>query len=208
MPKETFFNLPSDKRKMIEDIALDEFAEFGFDGASVNRIVASANIAKGSFYQYFEDKSDLYQHVLNRIGELKIAYISPVMENPDAHDFFVLLEEIYRSGMAFSIDHPKASVIGFEVFRNINNPVFAEFMKENRRKGMAFYEYLIDKGIERGEIDPEIDKSFTSRILLQMQLSMLDHYMENNREENWGDDFMPTVRMMLNFIKKGIQAQK
>ena len=59
MPKITFFNLPDEKRQLILDIAIDEFAENDFANVSISRIVARAGIAKGSFYQYFEDKDDL-----------------------------------------------------------------------------------------------------------------------------------------------------
>ena len=102
MPKETFFNLPDDKRSLICDVAVEEFAEYPFDQASVNRIVAKAGIAKGSFYQYFEDKQDLYFYVLQVIAEKKLEYISPVMRNPDQHDIFTLLREIYLSGIQFA----------------------------------------------------------------------------------------------------------
>ena len=60
MPKPTFHNLPKDKQSRIIDAAIDEFASVPFDAASVNRIVRGAKIAKGSFYQYFENMVDLY----------------------------------------------------------------------------------------------------------------------------------------------------
>ena len=72
MPKDTFFNLPGDKRTLICDVAIDEFADHPFDQASVNRIVAKSGIAKGSFYQYFEDKEDLFLYIIQRIAEEKI----------------------------------------------------------------------------------------------------------------------------------------
>ena len=74
MPKDTFFNLPEDKRTLICDVAIDEFAEYPFDQASINRIVAKSGIAKGSFYQYFEDKKDLFLHIMQLIAEEKINY--------------------------------------------------------------------------------------------------------------------------------------
>jgi aryl-alcohol dehydrogenase-like predicted oxidoreductase/AcrR family transcriptional regulator len=64
VPKSTFLNLPAAKRKLITDLALDEFAAHSFQRASLSRIVARARIAKGSMYQYFEDKFDLYIYVL------------------------------------------------------------------------------------------------------------------------------------------------
>ncbi len=47
MPKQTFLNLRSDKRKLIFNCALEEFAQYSFDQASINRIVEGSRIAKG-----------------------------------------------------------------------------------------------------------------------------------------------------------------
>ncbi len=71
MPKETFFNLPSEKRAMIEEVAIDEFAEYGFDKASINRMIDKCGIAKGSFYQYFNNKKDVFLHTMSMIGDKK-----------------------------------------------------------------------------------------------------------------------------------------
>ena len=208
MPKDTFLNLPEDKRRLIEYVALDEFAEFGFDNASINRIVTAAGIAKGSFYQYFEDKADLFKHILVVVEQKKAEYISPVMLNPADHDFFTLLEELYRSGLVFAKDHPKVSKIGFEVYKNQTNPLFEEIFKESRRLGYAFYVSLLDMGITRREIDPEIDKPFIIHMLMQLQLASIDFYLQNNEQGLWDDDIMPTIHLMINFIKNGIQRQK
>ena len=59
MPKETFLNLPEEKRNRILDAAIQEFAANPYDVASISNIVRKVGIAKGSFYQYFEDKKDL-----------------------------------------------------------------------------------------------------------------------------------------------------
>lgn len=80
MPKETFFNLPEEKRQRILDLAIEEFAHHDYQNASISRIVAEASIAKGSFYQYFEDKADLYRYLLNLIFQEKqrvLATIQP-----------------------------------------------------------------------------------------------------------------------------------
>jgi len=61
------------KKRQIALIALDVFAEKGFDGASVKDIAEKAKIAKGSIYDYFRSKNDLILYSLstwiNMIGE-------------------------------------------------------------------------------------------------------------------------------------------
>ena len=77
MPKETFFNLPEDKRTLICQVAIDEFAAHSFDRVSINRIVARSGIAKGSFYQYFENKHDLFLYLLQLIARDSVCDRTP-----------------------------------------------------------------------------------------------------------------------------------
>lgn len=65
MPTSTFFNLPPPKREKLLRAAAAEFAQKPFDEVSINRIIQAAEIPRGSFYQYFADKRDLFQFVLH-----------------------------------------------------------------------------------------------------------------------------------------------
>ena len=210
MPKDTFLNLSREKRKLIEEAAFNEFAEHGFDNASINRIVKRADIAKGSFYQYFEDKGDLYKHILTRIGEEKLAYITPALQNPAELDFFSFLEEIYRSGLAFAKDHPKKGQVAFEVYKNQTNPLFKEIYSEAMASGKLFYESLLDQAISKGTVDPQLEKGFIIHMLIHLQVASFDYYFDSIGTGEmdsgiWADDVMHTVKLMIRFIKNGIQ---
>lgn len=64
MPTSTFFNLPPPKREKLLHAAVAEFARRPCGEVSINRIIQAAEIPRGSFYQYFSDKTDLFRHVL------------------------------------------------------------------------------------------------------------------------------------------------
>lgn len=64
MPTATFFNLPPPKREKFLQAAAAEFARRPCGEVSINRIVQAAEISRGSFYQYFADKTDLFRYVL------------------------------------------------------------------------------------------------------------------------------------------------
>lgn len=64
MPKQTFFNLAREKQDRIIDATIDEFISNPYERTSIDRIVDKANIAKGSFYQYFANKDDLYMYCM------------------------------------------------------------------------------------------------------------------------------------------------
>ena len=61
MIKKTFYNLPYEKRKRITDAIIKEFMERPNEKVSINRIIKTAEISRGSFYQYFDDKVDLIE---------------------------------------------------------------------------------------------------------------------------------------------------
>lgn len=65
MPKQTYYNLPDDKRDRIIEAIKREFSRVPVARVSINRIICDAGISRGSFYQYFEDKDDLVRFVLN-----------------------------------------------------------------------------------------------------------------------------------------------
>lgn len=59
MPTKQFDNLNSEKKNLIIQAALKEFAESGVINASTNNIVKNCGISKGSLFKYFQTKDDL-----------------------------------------------------------------------------------------------------------------------------------------------------
>ena len=103
MPKQTFFNLPAEKREIIMNAAIEEFADYGLENASTNRIVKNSGIAKGSFYQYFEDKQDVFMHMLAVIEQQETEFFAS-QHLPDQNmDTFHYFRWVIKIGMEFEI---------------------------------------------------------------------------------------------------------
>jgi len=58
----------SARREQILDVALDVFANSGFHGASMNDIAEAAGVTKPVLYQHFDSKRDLYQALIEEVG--------------------------------------------------------------------------------------------------------------------------------------------
>lgn len=69
MPTDTFFRLPEEKRGRILASAWEEFTAVPYAEASINRIVRASRIPRGSFYQYFADKNDLFLCLIDEIRD-------------------------------------------------------------------------------------------------------------------------------------------
>lgn len=81
MPKQTFFHLSKDKQDTLIEAAKKEFSRVPLHDASIANIIKSAGIPRGSFYQYFEDKDDLFYYLLNQLSvKNHLRFISVLQE--------------------------------------------------------------------------------------------------------------------------------
>lgn len=79
MPTATFFRLPEEKRKRLIDACWGELTRVRFTDVSINRIITTAHIPRGSFYQYFSGKEDLIRYLLEDMREYFIALLQNIL---------------------------------------------------------------------------------------------------------------------------------
>ncbi|MEN1966653.1 TetR/AcrR family transcriptional regulator [Lentibacillus sp. N15] len=87
-----FNSLKPEKRERIINAAIKEFVQNGFEKASTNEMVKQANISKGSLFNYFHNKKELYVYVM----EYGIEVIEKLYEKIDLNetDLFKRIENI------------------------------------------------------------------------------------------------------------------
>ena len=157
MPKQTFFNLPEEKRNHIIEVSIDEFAKAPYQNISINHLIKSMNIPTGSFYQYFEDKKDLYFYILS-------FYIDGI------------LEESIQEDKKFDLLNSDYNVQAMDVFSSVKEKMknYQEIFIDNFEKAplqikrdwtfdvliggkyMALYDYSF---FDNEKLDPMIKKN-------------------------------------------------
>jgi len=205
--------LPEEKQQLIEKAAIREFAAFGYDKASINRIVEQCRIAKGSFYQYFEDKKDLFLYLITRVGEKKLKFMSSVLQNPEQYDFFMLIREMFISGLKFAADNPEITLMGNWVLKNKGHPIYNEIVGIGLQNAQNVYTELLELAISRGEIRDDIDLNFVSYIISSMNISAVEYYFQSVKGEEtdmrkFDESMIGTVDLLIDFIKYGIGTHK
>lgn len=162
MPKPTFHNLPETKRRRLVDSAIDEFAAHAYPEASLDRIAARAKVSKGSLYQYFEDKADLYRHlVLVELGARRSRTIADA--RPDG-TFFERLEAMFLGGLAAFREDPRAAAFGARLYEDAS-PVTRELKDEARARAIAFFESELAAAALRGEVRSDVDLGIAARLV-------------------------------------------
>lgn len=95
MPKVLFFEINAQKKERILKAAIQEFSSRKYAEASINQIIKEADISRGSFYQYFEDKDDLYFYIISTvINETAYTFLKDFLASqPD--DIFAVYEAMF-----------------------------------------------------------------------------------------------------------------
>jgi AcrR family transcriptional regulator len=115
VPRPRFYNLDATKRATILDAAAAEFAEWGYDGASLNRIIEAAGLSKGAFYYYFDDKADLAVTVLTKEMQRSLELLQAMrMEDGDT-DFWGTFERWTREALDDYRRHPERSDLALKL---------------------------------------------------------------------------------------------
>ncbi len=155
MPKQTFFNLPAGKRQAIIELALEEFAAHDYRNASLSRLVAKAGIAKGSIYQYFEDKRDLFLYLLDLAAQEKMRILKE-LPPPPGIDFFSYIRWLAAMGAKVQFANPRLATVAYRAYYG-DLPFHDEVVAQFKDASLRYMGQLVRKAIAEGDIDPQID---------------------------------------------------
>lgn len=110
MIKSTFNNLSKEKRERIINAVIQEFAQHPADKVSINKIIQKADISRGSFYQYFDDKVDLIEIIATTFFENFYNKAKEILEASDGDVFFMYLR-FFDLTISISVNNEKKAVI-------------------------------------------------------------------------------------------------
>jgi AcrR family transcriptional regulator len=219
MPTDTFFNLPADKRARIVEAALDEFAEFSYDTASISRLVARAGIAKGSFYQYFESKLDLFEWLtFHELGRRKVEFIQARMAQAEPTDFFAMLESMCLAGCRWALEEPRLARIAEALWWPSADPELRQLTDRGRKVGHLAMAGLLRRGQEAGQVRPDLDVELGSVVLTatlqqgcdrvlreRTGLDLVGLMRQPERARAVTDEqLLEVVKAVMDFVRRGI----
>ena len=195
MPKDTFYNLSDDKKRKVFDAAVQEFSIRRFSEASINQIIKTAEIPRGSFYQYFAGKEDIFRYMFEEILKEK-REIMLRAENFDPNaDVFELCLQTTKDTFEWGRLKPEYSQIS--MLMEIDN---SEFITNLRSDSLEGLKKLIERDKTRGRIKPETDSYLVADMiyaLIWKQYSLTGFDKER---------FLKRINDGLQILKDGIAA--
>ena len=119
------------------DVARQLFAEKGFEGTSVQDVVAAAGVTKGAMYHYFGSKDDLLYEIYGRVLRMQMERLEKFAaeESP--------VEERLRAAasdvVVTTIENLQSTTIFFRSLHQLGE----EKQKEVRRERRRYHEHLL-----------------------------------------------------------------
>ncbi|HNQ70778.1 TetR/AcrR family transcriptional regulator [Mesotoga prima] len=205
MPKGTFFNLSETKRKRILEAAIDEFAENGYENSRVNEIVRRSSIPKGSFYQYFENKSDLFRYVLDIIYKKKMEIMTGIEISHRELSVFETLRVMVEAGIKMAEEDPRLLKISDSLVAN--KPLMDEVLIEYAPSSDDFIISLIRRGKNNGELADWVDPELSAKLITAFMLS-LSEMIRSSSNGKITDETREKYLSLINLLEYGMKRRE
>lgn len=167
MPKRTFFNLPEEKREKIIEAAIEVFSLNHYKKVTIDKIVLVAEIPKGSYYQYFENKDDLYVFLFNQIGNKKKHKLAQSKKFVQALDFKTYILRLIEEGAKFESEDKTLLNLKNKFMNECPQEIRKEILQNEFPKSYDLLVEVIDLYIKKGELSEALDKDAVAYVLTQ-----------------------------------------
>lgn len=167
MPTVTWGRVDAVRRAAVIEAAETEFAAHGFSKGSLNVIARRAEVAKGSLFQYFADKRDLYAYIADNASQRVRAYVEQRIRELDSdRPFFEFLTELLDSWIAYFADHPRERALHAAVSLEVDTDARVSVQTVIHRHYLQVLRPLVLDARARGDLRPDADTDALLSLLL------------------------------------------
>lgn len=167
MPTATWRNLPEAKRTRVLEAAMREFGTQGFSAGSLNVVAREAGVAKGSLFQYFADKGDLFAYVCDAVSLRVRSHMLARMAALDpSRELFGFLSELLVDWTEYFRDCPLERGVTAAANLEIDPQVRTTVRSVTYGYYLAALRPLLEDARDRGDLRPDADLDAFLAVLL------------------------------------------
>jgi AcrR family transcriptional regulator len=172
LPTVTWARVDPARRATVIEAAEAEFGAHGFSGGSLNVIARRAGVAKGSLFQYFADKRDLYAFIADIASQRVRAYMEDrIRELDPSRPFFDFLTDWLDAWVAYFADHPHERALHAAATLEVDTEARVSVQNVIHRHYLEVLRPLVHGAQVRGDLRPDADTD----VLLSLLLLIFPH---------------------------------
>ncbi|MER6677433.1 TetR/AcrR family transcriptional regulator [Streptomyces sp. NPDC000983] len=178
MPTATWHGLSPARRERVLIAAMDEFGTHGYSTGSLNVIAREAGVAKGSLFQYFAGKLDLFTYVAEQTSVRVYQHMQPWLDAYDgSRDFSAHLTESVEAWITYFAEHPLERGITAATNMEMDPAVRTAVRTPVNDLYAAALHPLLVKAVEANRLHKEADLDALLSLLLVLlpHLALLTH---------------------------------
>lgn len=202
MPTQTYFNLPIDKQQRIMDAIIHEMGINTYENLNVANIIRQSQIPRGSFYQYFIDKEDLFNYFYQVMVQKKIEYMGDLFLGNLDIPFLERFEKLYASGIKFGTQNNEIFKASQKIFTS-DYFMKSKMMKQGNEQGISMFTLWIKHDQELGRIKKSIDAELLASLLLEFSSKVT--FEEYFKDEVDLLKIETKIHLIVEILKKGIE---
>jgi len=169
MPTVTWARVDAARRAAVVEAAEAEFGMHGFSGGSLNVIARRAGVAKGSLFQYFADKRDLYAFIADIASQRVRAYMEDrIRELDPSRPFFEFLTDWLDAWVAYFADHPHERALHAAATLEVDTDARVSVQNVIHRHYLEVLRPLIHDARVRGDLRADSDTDALMSLLLMI----------------------------------------
>ena len=169
MPTVTWARVDPARRAAIIEAAEDEFGAHGFSRGSLNVIARRAGVAKGSLFQYFADKRDLYAFITDIASQRVRAYMEDLIRAVDpSRPFFEFLTDMLDGWVAYYAEHPHERALHAAVTLEVDTEARVSVRNVSNRHYLEVLRPLVHGAQVRGDLRADADTDALLSLLLMI----------------------------------------
>ena len=179
-----FQTLSLEKRTRILNASISEFSKNEYESASMNSIVQEAKISKGALFNYFVNKSELYNYIYKLALRKVKKYLKKVRDESVELPFENRLRLIVEKGIKFIKKNPKLSKMYFQLRFSGNSPNQTQILNELQKMSEQYLENILRTAILKKEINENINIRQSVFFLDTILNKYLNDYHRLNNTQN------------------------
>jgi TetR/AcrR family transcriptional regulator len=205
MPTQHFYKLKEEKQKQIIAAGLKEFAQYGYDAASTNRMVEAANISKGVLFKYFNTKEELFLFICEQKSIEKAAWMITDYELPE--DLFDILREYTVREMKYYREEPEFFMITQQIKMQPDHPVYKKVLEIMKNQSGTIAEKLFSN-LPSDKLREGLSIAETLNFINWVFEGFNRTIDGDMRSQTWEEDTLGKVERMFELIKYGVYKAK
>ncbi len=186
------------KQSEIAKVAIQLFAEKGFENTTLQNIADATGVGKGTIYHYFKSKFDILKKTASEIlNEFTMSIESSIFDESDPEK---QIRFLFDQSIEWGLKVEHIFIVYFElILINLRNNEYDDFLDELRKLISDYRVWtteIIEKGKSMGKFRKDVDAKSLSIYLVASIDGLFLHYMFDNRTldlKSAVDEFLKTL---------------